>query len=368
MFYCKSFIGNNNKLVLNTFFKLGIFVVSLVLFQNQAMAEQCTKYVTQTLSINSGAANQAVTEYLNVNDALVASASGDVICFKAGTYPAIQIKDVDGGINNITLQAEQGSLVEIIHSGYSGTGIYLYNTKNIIVSGFSISGGLYGIYAKGSSDLTITNNNISDVGQEGIIIKSGISQQSLHNFIISHNVISDTGNGLSQYGEGIYIGDGNNNFNEVLHNITIENNHISRVTNEAIDVKINVKNVEIKLNTIIDTNLKFNGAITVATSDRYGDEANVNIESNTIRNVINRMGYRSIGIAVGHGNTIIKNNSITEAGTKFAGICLFTTFVNLNANTVTIGDNNIITNGNNIIEKCGSGGTGVNAPANVNYL
>jgi len=363
MFYYKSFFGKDKSV----FIKICTLVVGLVLFQTSAIANQCTKYVTKTLSTSNNN-SQHIIEYLHVNDALQASSSGDVICFKAGVYSAIQIKDIDGGVNNITLQAEQGSLVEITHSGYSGTSIYIENSKNIIVSGFTLTKVLYGIYAKGSSDLTIQNNNISDVGQEGIIIKSGIAQQTLANFVVSNNVIADTGKGLSQYGEGIYIGDGNNNYNEVLRNITIKNNHISRVSNEAIDVKINVANVDIISNIIVNTNLKFNGAITVATSDRFGEEANVFIDSNIIRGVTNRMGYRAIGIAVGHGNTTITNNFISEPGAKFAGICLFTTFVNANANTVSVSSNNVITNGLTIVEKCGSGGTGANAPANVIYL
>jgi parallel beta-helix repeat protein len=368
MFYCKNFIGKNKNVFIKLCKKLSVLVIALGLFQTSVMASQCTKYVTHTLSVGMGSSTPTVFEYLHVNDALLASVSGDVICFKTGVYPKIIIKNIDGGLSNITLQAEQGSLVEITHSSYSGTGIYIENSKNIKISGFTLSKGLYGIYAKGSSDLTIENNSISEVGQEGIIIKSGVSLQPLNNFVVSNNVIADTGKGISQYGEGIYIGDGNNNFNEVLNNIVIENNHITNVSNEAIDVKINVNNVDIKSNTIIDTNLKFNGAITVATSDRYGDNANVSISSNTIRGVTNRMGYRAIGIAVGHGNASITNNFISETGTKFAGICLFTTFVNTNANTVSIGGNNIITNGITIVEKCGSGGTGANAPANVNYL
>ncbi len=113
-----------------------------------------------------------MAEYSNINAALADRVTGDVICFKAGVYPAIRLTDIDGGVNKLTLQAEQGSTVEITHTGYSGTGIYLVNSKNIVLSGFTLSGGLYGIYAKGSSDLTVSNNHIFDVGQEGITIRS----------------------------------------------------------------------------------------------------------------------------------------------------------------------------------------------------
>jgi parallel beta-helix repeat protein len=349
MLYCKKFIENNKAVV-----KLFTLVVSLGLFQTNAMAEQCSKYVSNTSSSNSSVStSESVPEYSSISAALEDRISGDVICFREGVYSHIKINDIDGGLNGISLQAEQDSLVEVKHTGYSGTGIYIANSKNIKVSGFTISGALFGIYAKGSSDLTITNNHISDVGQEGISIKSGISTQALNNFIVTNNVISDTGKGLSQYGEGIYIGDGNDNYNEVLRNVIIANNHINNVTNEAIDVKINVESIDIYSNTMVDTNLKFNGVITISTSERYGENSNITIRDNTIRGVINRMGYSSVGIAVGHGNATISNNFISESNTKFIGICLYTSFVNDQAKNVVIQDNNIVTDGRDIVQQCG---------------
>ena len=224
---------------------------------------------------------------------------------------------------------------------------------------------MYGIYAQGSSDLTLVNNTIYDVGQEGVIVKSGMSKQSLSNIVITNNIISGTGKRLAVFGEGVYIGDGNDKYNEIINNVTIENNNISNTMNEAIDIKINTKNVVIHSNNILNTNLKFNGAITVATSNRYGADSNITISHNNILGVVNRSGYRAIGIAVGQGNSLITDNLISQAGTRFVGICLFSTFVNVNANTVTLGDNYVLTNGILFLANCGHGGTGANALANV---
>lgn len=366
MWYYKSFIGNK-KVMVSKF--LAFFVVSF--FHLNAFATVCTKYVISSTESNVEAQssiitqNQTVSTYNHINEALANRVSGDVICFKAGYYPAIRIENIDGGEHNITLQAELGSLVEIKRSSYSGTGIYIVNSKNITVSGFNISGGLYGIYAKGSSDLTLTQNTITNVGQEAIIVKSAISKQKLTNFIIANNVISHTGKGLSQYGEGIYIGDGNNNYNEFIDNVAIENNFISDTSNEAIDIKINTKNVTVHSNTILNTNLKFNGAITIATSDRYAENSNIIISNNMIEGVVNRSGYRPLGIAIGQGDALIKNNIIKEADERFVGICLFSTFVNAAANTVTLQMNEVTTQGRRLLVNCGSGGTGANALANV---
>jgi parallel beta-helix repeat protein len=359
------------------FVKITLIIIT-AFFQVSLLAQPCTMYMVSSLQnsalleSNSPLPTQAQTssslEYTDINEALLNSTSGEVICFKTGLYSAIRIENIQGGLNNITLKAETDAEIEIINNSYSGTGIVIRNSKKIIISGFSISGGLYGIYAIGSSDLTLVNNTIFNVGQEGIIVKSGIASQSLSNFVIANNVISDTGKGLSQYGEGIYVGDGNDNFNEIINHVKIENNTITNAMNEAIDIKINAKNVIIHANTITNTNLKFNGAITVATSDRYGEDSNITISHNTIEGVINRSGYRAIGIAVGQGNALINDNNIIEEGTKFVGICLFSTFVNEKANTVILRGNKVVTNGIAILKNCGhggTGGTGANALAHV---
>ena len=285
--------------------------------------------------------------------------------FRAGTYAPIRIENIEGGVNNITLRAETKGLVKIKHSNYRGTAITINNSKNIVIRGFTLSGGLYGIYAKGSSDLTIVNNTIYNVGQEGVIIKSGISKQPLSNFIIANNIIVETGKVLSQYGEGIYIGDGNDKFNQILKNVTIAGNSISHTMNEAIDIKINTKNVNIHSNIINNTNLKFNGVITVATSNRHGEDSNISISHNNIVGVVNRSGYRPIGIAIGQGNALITDNMIIEENKRFVGICLFSTFVNTDANKVTLENNHVLTTGNSLVRNCGHGGTGANSLAEV---
>ncbi|WP_057832355.1 right-handed parallel beta-helix repeat-containing protein [Colwellia sp. TT2012] len=360
------------------------FIFTLLFFQASVIAQPCTMYMVSTLSshplstlpltessaaipalISTKSQAKITIEYNDINEALLNSTSGEVICFKTGIYPAIKIENIQGGINNITLKAETDADVQIIQNSYSGTGIAIKNSKNIIISEFTLSGGMYGIYAQGSSDLTLVNNTIYNVGQEGIIVKSGIAKQSLENFVIADNIISGTGKRLAQYGEGIYIGDGNDNYNQVINNVRIEGNSISNTMNEAIDIKINTKNVNIHSNNIINTNLKFNGAITVATANRYGPDSQITISHNNIIGVTNRSGYRPIGIAVGQGNALITGNLISATSTRFVGVCLFSTFVNVNANTVTLGQNYVLTNGTPFLANCGDGGTSAHSLANV---
>lgn len=369
LYYKKKSIENSK----NKYFFSFLVLSSALFFQPETLAEDCTLYVVnQDTEISTGLVSKAneeseaqPVEFDNIDNALAISSSGDVICFKAGVYSGITLEGIQGGDNKITVRSAPDNQVLFLNSNYSGTGILIKDSKNLVISNLTVSGGLFGIYAIGSSDLTISDNTIYDVGQEAISIKSGNSSQTLNNFLVADNVITGTGKKNSQYGEGIYIGDGNDNYNQILHNITIENNNISKTLSEAIDIKINTKNVTIDSNAIVNTSLKFNGAITVATSDRFGEDSNVIIKQNSIVGVENRLGYRPLGIAVGHGNAFITGNMIIEQEDKFVAVCLFSTFMNENANTVTLGDNKTITEGYELLRNCGSGGTGASSLANV---
>jgi len=368
----KSFVGNNFMKMIRLFLLLPFFLYHIVV-----TAQECSSYMVSSntpSSSSSSSVNSVVSssssipkEYSNITIAISQSHSGDVICFREGIYSSLIIKDVKGGKSGITLKPVPGDKVKILNTNFRGSGVYIENSINITIRDLNISGGLYGIYAIGSSALTIANNHIHDIGQEGITIKSGWAKQPLKSFTITNNIISDTGKSNAQYGEGIYIGDGNEDYNETLNNIEIINNRISNTSNEAIDIKVNTRDVIVKSNTVVNTNLAFNGAITVATAGRIGDDINISILNNTIKQVANRSGYRPIGIAIGQGTALIEGNFIVESNVHFIGVCLFTTFVNKGSNKVKVGDNEIITNGKKTSEQCSDGGTGLNSPATVMY-
>ena len=356
MLFCKSLC---EQISLNV--KATCTLLILFVFNNNVFAADCSSYVT-----NQPFAQQANTPiYSNINTALNKSSSGAIICFKEGGYGPVKIKNIDGGNKKIVIRSNIESKASINNTDFTGAGIYIENSKNLVLSGFDISGGLYGIYAIGSSDLNIVNNTISGVGQEGIIVKSGESTQDISNIAIIENEISNTGKSNSTYGEGIYVGDGNNAYNKIIDTVNIKGNTIHHTTNEAIDIKINTTNVNVTSNTIYNIDLKFNGAITVGTSNRYAENINISIEDNSIRHVANRSGYRPIGIALGQGNARIANNRLVEKDKRFVGICLFSTFVNKNANTVVLGTNHISTEGVKILHNCTDGGTGSHALATV---
>jgi hypothetical protein len=163
---------------------------------------------------------------------------------------------------------------------------------------------------------------------------------------------------MSQYGEGIYIGDVGKDTDSPVTDVHIYKNYLYLTKNEAIDIKSNTQNIRIIENTIVDTDLKFNGAITLAVNTEYGKDSNFLISKNKIIGVSNRSGYKPIGVAIGQGNARVTDNLIVEQNPDFIGICLFSTFTNQSARTVYISGNETITAGVAEVEQCGDGGTG----------
>ena len=291
----------------------------------------------------------------SVAEAIQIAEPCESICLNSGVYSEIELKGVDGGLIGITITSAPNHVAIIKNDDYRGAGVKLLHSRNIVIKNLFITGGMYGVYAFSSSNLTLLNNTITDVGQEGIIVKAGDSDLILDNIAIRKNKISFTGNRNAQYGEGIYIGDGK--AKGKLRNVTIDNNQIDKTLNEAIDIKQNTINAIISNNTISNVSLLYNDAITIGTSSWLTQESHYVLRNNLIYRVDNRSGYRPYGIAIGHGNAIIENNTIIEESIEFVGICLFTTFTNQQSNVITLSKNQILTQGTESIEHCTHGGT-----------
>ncbi len=344
-------------------FLLAIAVISLQSCVSiSALNDGCTVYVEQNLH------ETKANHFSNFPDALRSVETGATVCFKQGIYETINIQNIDGGNDKITITAIPGDIVTIKGKNFRGSGVKISKSKNIIIRNMAITGGLYGIYVKSSSNIELIENRISNVGQEGIIIKAGPFSKTYREFTIKNNKISDTGITNGQYGEGIYIGDGKGEQNGTISNVRIFQNTIDNASNEAIDIKVNSTNIEIVENILINTNLLFNGAITIGTANRKGVDSHIIVSKNLIYNVSNRSGYRPIGIAIGHGNVEVSENYIVDQSGNFVGICLYTTFANESANRVVVKGNNVLTQGSNLVKNCGDGGTGVNKTANLHVL
>jgi parallel beta-helix repeat protein len=282
---------------------------------------------------------------------------GDVICFEEGVYNGILIADFAMGNKGLIVKPSPDSKVILRNKKYSGTGIKITNSNNVSVQNFFITSGMYGVYVESSSNIAVIDNVVTDIGQHGIVVKSAASKKVFSNVLIANNMVSNTGARIRQYGEGIYIGNAEKKEQGLITDVTIIRNSIDRSQNEAIDIKGNTRNVQIIENRITNTNLKFNGAITIAVGTRFSENAKYFIEGNLIVGVKNRSGYRPLGIVIGQGNAKVFNNIIIEDHKSFVGICLFSTFTNQVSNLVEVKSNTVITKGMEHSQKCGDGGS-----------
>ena len=120
---------------------------------------------------------------------------------------------------------------------------------------------LWGIYVEGSSGISILNNDVADIGQEAIRVKSGSN-----NVLIDGNRIADTGRRTDlgvPNGEGIYIGTGSPSGVDHVNNVVISNNVLSNIRDEAVDIKLPATNVSVVDNTISNVVTHTSGAIVV---------------------------------------------------------------------------------------------------------
>ncbi|WP_284378949.1 right-handed parallel beta-helix repeat-containing protein [Litoribrevibacter albus] len=251
-----------------------------------------------------------LNEFLSFEDVKESLNPGDVVCFESGEYSSVHLKGVNGTkLKPIVLKSITEREAHIELSDFKGTGIGIRESSFVVIEGFMISGGLYGIRSVDSHDLFIRNNWIESVGQEGILLTVDRCRSSSENYLIAKNKILSTGRKNSQYGEGIYVGSGKES-NCGVKNVAIEGNSISHTTNEAIDIKYNVSDVLIKNNDISDVDLAFNGVITLSTSDFPKVDGRYQVISNRISNFSNRNGYKAVAVAVGNGSALISGNVV----------------------------------------------------------
>lgn len=348
-----------------------ILILHIAIFSNSANSAStltkpdCTKIITT----GKHNLNDSIPTFNKLIFALERYNEGDVVCLADPYQPAMTIEDFDGGNKPLIIRPLHYLGTTIQSKNYIGTGLTIKNSSGIIIEGLIITGGLSAILVQDSSDITLIANRVFDIGNQAISIKPKYYGGS--HYLIKDNIIFNTGRLHPRYGEGLYIGDGSYTkdksrlkIRHTVSDVTIRNNIIHHTNNEAIDVKANAYDVKIINNSISNVDLQFNAAITVATESSYAELGGYLIENNVITDITNRSGYRPIGIAVGHGDTVIKNNLIIDDKVKVVAICLFTTFLNPTLNKVTLDKNKFIGKGKPFSEAC-TGGTKDNSKAIV---
>jgi len=163
-------------------------------------------------------------DYATIQLAINAAVSGDTVIVAAGTY----YETIDFRGKDITVTSEQGPQVTIIdgHGAGSVASFTLGETRNAVLSGFTLRGGYTNSFGGGgvailSSSPTIRDNIIRDndvCGSGGGISSFRGSPLIAHN-TITHNTTRRCSGG---WGLGIYIY--GNSAAEIVANLITENN------------------------------------------------------------------------------------------------------------------------------------------------
>jgi hypothetical protein len=112
-------------------------------------------------------------------------------------------------------------------------------------SGFEVTGYNQGIFIEGnSSNMTLDNLEVHDVGQEAIHIWNNSSHITVENSSI-HDTCKWKNNG-----EGFYIGSGSSAALDNTNHITVRNNTIYNLTDEAVELKPGTHDCVVDGNTI----------------------------------------------------------------------------------------------------------------------
>ena len=284
---------------------------------------------------------------------------GTVVRFQPGRYPKMTFTGLRGSKSSpITLQPSEqfkegegdDRFTVIFTSGQldTGTGLTFADCQHVVVRGFEVTKSLKGIGVHYSSDLVLENNWCHDLGQEAIHVGRGPVKKgpkkfdgpASHHVKILNNRIERTGQKVAQYGEGIYIGTGATNGDDT-HDITVQGNTLTDISAEAIELKPGTYNLVVRDNDISNTHHKFNAAITVCIEGTTGRSGNYLIENNRIKDV-HKVLYRVAGIAIGHGDAIIRGNVISGVDGG-VGIQVYHRFQNADALKIEISGNTVTT-------------------------
>ncbi|MHC2997916.1 hypothetical protein OB08_00910 [Microbacterium sp. HJ5] len=174
-----------------------------------------------------------------LSSALADAEPGDVIEMAPGTYVGEFVATVSGTDDDpITLCGPADAVLD----GGDWKGDYVFHLDGARywhLKGFSVTNGQKGVMADGTVGSTIEGLTVFHIGDEAIHLR----KHSTDNLIVGNDV-SDTGLRREKFGEGIYIGTAESNWETITggepdnsdRNV-IQDNHIHGTTSEAIDIK-----------------------------------------------------------------------------------------------------------------------------------
>ncbi len=273
-----------------------------------------------------GRANGGGFTNARIQNALRQAQPGTSFEFAPGEHRPIQVSNLRGDPDNpiVITAADKNNPPTFTDNSYAGdAGIQLSDSANVTISNIIVRNSLWGIRIDDASvGIDIDAVTIDDIGQEAIRVAEHSSYVTIRNSTIKNTGrrpgTADDGTPFSLFGEGIYLGTGKDDGDEV-HHVTIEGNSISQTTTEAIDIKQPVRDVLIVNNTIRDIRTGTSGAIAIHIERDYAaTNPNIWVSDNSISNITTNSGSRDgVGIVVGSSVDIVGN---TISNTQHYGI------------------------------------------------
>ncbi|WP_440709979.1 right-handed parallel beta-helix repeat-containing protein [Herbiconiux sp. YIM B11900] len=194
----------------------------------------------------------AVGTSAELQNALDSATAGDVLVLTDGRYEgSFTIRSQGSPDEPITLCGGPGAVLDggPVDSGYT---LHLDGASNWRLEGFSVIGGQKGVMLDASSHNELTGLAVSAVGDEGVHLRTGSSDN-----LLAGVSVSNTGLRRPDFGEGVYIGSAESNWCDLTACAPDASDHnrlvgatISGTTAEAIDVKEGTTGGELSGNTL----------------------------------------------------------------------------------------------------------------------
>ncbi len=187
----------------------------------------------------------AVSTTDQLKAALANAKPGDTITMQDGTYNG-QFSSTKSGTASALITLT-GSRNAIINGGSLGGGYtFALGTKNSSstvsywkLKGFTVTGGQKGIMFDNVQNSIIDNLLVQNIGHEGIHLRNFSSNNKIQNA-----TVTKTGQDEQRYGEGLYVGTAQSNWDtfsqgraDRSNNNQLLNNNISYTGAESIDIK-----------------------------------------------------------------------------------------------------------------------------------
>ncbi len=268
------------------------------------------------------------------DSALAAAGPGDVIKLVADIRQPLQYwgtrfrpEDSNGPEGTaaapITITAAPGVWIDPGNQSNNKPALDIMYTTNVNVIGVRVRNSQFGIRVLQSSGtpespILIANNTVTDIGHAGIHVGFNFdTREPSRNVRIVNNSVSRTGLIAPEFGEGVYLGYGSQEWIDQSSNIDVVGNEISFVTAEAVDIKPGVKHVLVEDNLIHDLSPLRGGAVTASyvasgPNPDPGTPIDLLVRRNRIWNVNldGRSGSNDWAIWVGHGGVTIEDNMV----------------------------------------------------------